>query len=51
MPAVQGPEGPGPQLDPWAPALGRVDLITENPGGPAAEASITRAKNALSLDD
>jgi 2-polyprenyl-6-methoxyphenol hydroxylase-like FAD-dependent oxidoreductase len=27
------------------------DLITENPGGPAAEASITRAKNALSLDD
>lgn len=26
-------------------------LATENPGGPASEESVTRAKNAISLDD
>lgn len=26
------------------------DLATENPGGPASEAFVTRAKNAISLD-
>ncbi len=26
-------------------------LATENPGGPASEESVTRAKNALALDD